>query len=161
MHDRRTVIGIREHRRHPQPASGTRRPVVASLLDDEARVPPFISLGDVETWLAGLEEAEQSLAQSIAMAHQVRRAFLEAAPEVHDAEHPLCEPLSDSETRVLRYLPTNLSMREIAGELYVSMNTIKTHFRRIYAKLGVNSRSEAVDCARELGLLAARDRRAS
>jgi LuxR family maltose regulon positive regulatory protein len=67
---------------------------------------------------------------------------------------PLQEPLSESELRVLRYLPTNLRGREIAAELFVSLNTIRAHLRNIYAKLGVHSRAEAVSRARELGLLA-------
>ncbi len=67
---------------------------------------------------------------------------------------PLREPLSVSETRVLRYLPTNLSLREIGNELYVSVATVKTHIRHLYGKLGVHSRSEAVERARGLGLLA-------
>jgi LuxR family maltose regulon positive regulatory protein len=69
-----------------------------------------------------------------------------------DAE-PLQEPLSDGELRVLRYLPTNLRAPEIAAELFVSLNTIRTHLRNIYAKLGVHSRTDAVKRARELGLL--------
>ena len=66
----------------------------------------------------------------------------------------LIEPLSQSEIRVLRYLPTNLSAREVAGELSVSLNTIRTHSRHIFAKLGVHRRTEAVTRARALGLLA-------
>jgi len=68
---------------------------------------------------------------------------------------PLAEELSPGELRVLRYLPTNLSRPEIAGELSVSVNTVSTHLRRIYAKLGACDRSEAVRRARELRLLAA------
>jgi LuxR family maltose regulon positive regulatory protein len=56
---------------------------------------------------------------------------------------------------VLRYLPTNLSRPEIAGELSVSLNTVSTHLRSIYAKLQVRDRSSAVQRARELRLLAA------
>jgi LuxR family transcriptional regulator, maltose regulon positive regulatory protein len=63
--------------------------------------------------------------------------------------------LSPGELRVLRYLPTNLSRTEIAGELSVSLNTVSTHLRSIYAKLQVRDRSSAVRCARELRLLAA------
>jgi LuxR family transcriptional regulator, maltose regulon positive regulatory protein len=63
------------------------------------------------------------------------------------------EKLSRSELRVLRYLPTNLTRREIAGELLVSLNTVDTHIRRIYAKLGAADRSAAVERARELRLL--------
>jgi LuxR family transcriptional regulator, maltose regulon positive regulatory protein len=66
---------------------------------------------------------------------------------------PLQEPLSESELRVLRYLPTNLRGPEIAAELFVSLNTIRTHLRNVYAKLGVHSRADAVTRARELGLL--------
>ena len=67
---------------------------------------------------------------------------------------PLLEPLSGSEARVLRYLPTNLSAPEIARELSVSTNTVKTHIRHLYAKFGTHHRAEAVDLARALGLLA-------
>jgi LuxR family transcriptional regulator, maltose regulon positive regulatory protein len=64
------------------------------------------------------------------------------------------EALTHGETRVLSYLPTNLSAREIAGELYLSVNTVKTHQRHLYQKLGARSRTEAVGQARALGLLA-------
>jgi LuxR family transcriptional regulator, maltose regulon positive regulatory protein len=65
------------------------------------------------------------------------------------------QELSPGELRVLRYLPTNLSRPEIAGELSVSLNTVSTHVRSIYAKLQVRDRSSAVQRARELRLLAA------
>ncbi len=55
---------------------------------------------------------------------------------------------------MLRYLPTNLTGPEIAGELYVSRNTVKTHVRNLYTKLGTHRRAEAVEFARDLGLLA-------
>jgi LuxR family maltose regulon positive regulatory protein len=71
----------------------------------------------------------------------------------------LREDLTDSELRVLRFLPSNLSAPEIGRELYLSLSTIKTHMRHIYAKLGVHRRTEAVDRARELGLLAPSARR--
>ncbi|MEY9855539.1 LuxR family maltose regulon positive regulatory protein [Catenulispora sp. GAS73] len=61
--------------------------------------------------------------------------------------------LSATELRVLRYLPTNLSRPEIASELSVSVNTVSTHVRRIYAKLQATDRSSAVQRARELHLL--------
>jgi DNA-binding NarL/FixJ family response regulator len=64
------------------------------------------------------------------------------------------EPLTEGETRVLRYLPTQLTAPEIAGELCVSVSTVKTHLRNLYAKLGCHGRTEAVDRARALGLLA-------
>jgi LuxR family transcriptional regulator, maltose regulon positive regulatory protein len=66
----------------------------------------------------------------------------------------LQEPLRKSELRVLRYLPTNLSAAEIAGELNVSVHTVKTHMRHLYAKFAVHERSAAIKHARALGLLA-------
>ncbi len=66
----------------------------------------------------------------------------------------LTEPLSQSEIRVLRYMPTNLSAPEIARELSVSVHTVRTHVRHLFAKLGAHGRSEAVARARALGLLA-------
>jgi LuxR family maltose regulon positive regulatory protein len=72
----------------------------------------------------------------------------------------LDEQLTDSETRVLRYLPTHLTAHEIANELFLSINTVSTHTRHLYAKLGVHSRHEAVDRARALGLVAPSARRA-
>jgi len=62
-------------------------------------------------------------------------------------------PLTPAELRVLRYLPTHLSFAEIADEVYVSRNTVKTQAIAVYRKLGVGSRAAAVDAAREAGLL--------
>ena len=70
----------------------------------------------------------------------------------HPAMTPV-EELSRSELRVLRYLPTNLTRREIAGELSVSVHTVDSHIRRIYAKLGATDRTAAVERGRELRLL--------
>jgi LuxR family maltose regulon positive regulatory protein len=77
-----------------------------------------------------------------------------ASPPSPDRER-LSQPeeLSRSELRVLRYLPTNLTRPEIAGELYVSINTVNTHIRNIYSKLGARDRSAAVQRARELRLI--------
>jgi LuxR family maltose regulon positive regulatory protein len=63
------------------------------------------------------------------------------------------EALSDAELSVLRLLRSELSQREIAGELHLSFNTIKTHTRNIYRKLGVAERTEAISRARELSLI--------
>jgi LuxR family maltose regulon positive regulatory protein len=66
---------------------------------------------------------------------------------------PVPESLSNSEKRILRYLPTHLSAPEIAGELYLSVHTVKSHMRHLYAKLGTHQRAETVERARALGLL--------
>jgi LuxR family maltose regulon positive regulatory protein len=66
---------------------------------------------------------------------------------------PSLVDVSETELRVLRYLPTNLTAAGIASEISVSVNTIKTHMRSIYMKLGAHSRTQAVEYARDLGLV--------
>ena len=68
-------------------------------------------------------------------------------------------PLTEGETRVLRYLPTHLSAAAIAADLYLSANTVRTHLRHLYRKLGAHSRQEAVQRARAIGLLTGSSRR--
>jgi LuxR family maltose regulon positive regulatory protein len=76
------------------------------------------------------------------------------APAPPAGPPPPLEPLSDREILVLRYLPTNLSAQQIASELHISHNTVRTHLRHLYAKLGTHRRSDTVERARALGLLA-------
>jgi LuxR family transcriptional regulator, maltose regulon positive regulatory protein len=73
----------------------------------------------------------------------------------HESSLAEIEQLSPSELRVLRFLPTNLSRPEIASELSVSVNTVNTHIRNIYAKLQAQDRSSAVQRARQMRLLSA------
>lgn len=63
------------------------------------------------------------------------------------------ERLTDRELAVLRYLPSPMSQRDIAAELFVSLNTVKTHCRAIYRKLSVTDRKAAVQAARDADLL--------
>jgi LuxR family maltose regulon positive regulatory protein len=65
----------------------------------------------------------------------------------------LIEPLTDRELAILRLLPAPSSLRELAAELFVTPNTLKTHLRAIYRKLGAESREDAVIRARERGLI--------
>jgi LuxR family transcriptional regulator, maltose regulon positive regulatory protein len=71
------------------------------------------------------------------------------------ASTTLFEPLTEREQSILRYLPTMLSNAEIGAEVYVSLNTVKTHLRSIYRKLDASGRADAVERGRELGLLPA------
>jgi LuxR family maltose regulon positive regulatory protein len=88
----------------------------------------------------------------------LRRTILDvmsgSAPRAAGQPAELLDELSDAELRVVRYLTSNLRAPEIAAELYVSTNTVRTHLRHIYAKLGAHGRAEAVSKARQLGLLA-------
>jgi LuxR family maltose regulon positive regulatory protein len=69
----------------------------------------------------------------------------------------MIEPLSDRELDVLRLLATDVGGPGIARELVLSLNTVRTHTKNIYTKLGVNNRRAAVRRATELDLLRARD----
>lgn len=79
-------------------------------------------------------------------------ARLDGVP-VQDAPSALDELLTERELAVLRYLPTSLSTADIASEMFVSPNTVKTHIRHIYGKLGAGRRADAVRRARDRGLI--------
>ncbi len=76
-----------------------------------------------------------------------------SSPRGLTAAQPLVDPLSERELDVLRMLESDLDGPGIARELSVSVNTVRTHTRHIYAKLGVTNRREAVREAARLGLL--------
>jgi LuxR family maltose regulon positive regulatory protein len=77
---------------------------------------------------------------------------LERDPTVASASGSTSGPLTSRELTVVRYLASRRTHKEIAAELFVSTNTLKTHVKRIYQKLGVSSRIEAVTEAHRLGL---------
>src|SRR6266487_3166234 len=123
-----------------------------ALAESDRLILPFAMTGS-----AGLLEAlprhETAHAALLTDILDVLHGSSPAAP--NQSPSPPAEELSPGELKVLRYLPTNLSRPEIAGELSVSPNTVSTHIRSIYAKLQVRDRSSAVQRARELRLLAA------
>jgi DNA-binding NarL/FixJ family response regulator len=75
--------------------------------------------------------------------------------EIGTTQLPFGQALTDTETQVLGYLPTHLTVQEIARELCRSTDTIKTHVRHLYIKLDAHNRNEAVQIARSWGLVAA------
>ena len=101
-----------------------------------------------------LERRARHRTAHAALVAEIQALLSRSRPPHRTGPRPLMEPLSESELRVLRYLPTNLTGPEIARELYVSSNTVKTHVRNLYAKLGTHHRAETVTRARDLGLLA-------
>lgn len=100
--------------------------------------------------LADAGRALSTVADASVLEAWLERSWLEA-----DAAGDAGErwPLSPAELRLLHWLPTHLSFREIAEQLFVSLNTVKSQTGSIYRKLGVSSRTEAVACARTAGLL--------
>jgi LuxR family maltose regulon positive regulatory protein len=126
-----------------------------ALAEADRLVLPFAMTGSAEL-LEALPRHETAHAALLADILDVLHGASPAAKE--QSRLPPAEELSPGELRVLRYLPTNLSRPEIAGELSVSPNTVNAHIRSIYAKLGVRDRSSAVRRARELRLLAAAGR---
>ncbi|HEV2258917.1 MAG TPA: LuxR C-terminal-related transcriptional regulator, partial [Streptosporangiaceae bacterium] len=158
-------------------------PVIGYVTVVEAQLLAGLAYGQLGDQRAANQAAERALALAepdrlvLPFATTGSRQLLEALPR-HDTAHgalltdildimdgssltleenpaPLAQELSPSELRVLRYLPTHLSRHEIAGELCISQNTVGTHLRRIFAKLGADDRSAAVHRARELRLLSA------
>ena len=123
-----------------------------ALAESDRLVLPFAMTGSREL-LEALPRRQTAHAALLTDILDVMHGASRAARDQH--LHPQPDELSPGELRVLRYLPTNLSRPEIAGELSVSVNTVSTHIRSIYAKLGADDRSAAVRRARELRLLSA------
>jgi LuxR family maltose regulon positive regulatory protein len=126
-----------------------------ALAESDRLILPFAMTGS-----AGLLEAlPRHQTAHAALLADILDVLHGSSPAVKEqSSSPPAEQLSPRELRVLRYLPTNLSRPEIAGELSVSPNTVSAHIRSIYAKLQVRDRSSAVRRARELRLLVAAGR---
>jgi LuxR family maltose regulon positive regulatory protein len=123
-----------------------------ALSESDRLILPFAMSGSAEL----LEALPRHQTAHAALLADILDVLHGSSPKAKEqSSSPPAEELSPGELRVLRYLPTNLSRPEIAGQLSVSPNTVNAHIRSIYAKLGVGDRSSAVRRARELRLLAA------
>ena len=120
------------------------------LAEPEGLILPF-TITPIEALLERYPRHQTGHASFLSTIGDVR-AGQSAQPQGDPA--PLLDELSGAELRVIRYLPSNLKAPEIAAELFVSTNTVRTHLRHIYAKLDAHGRAEAVARARQLGLLA-------
>jgi LuxR family transcriptional regulator, maltose regulon positive regulatory protein len=120
------------------------------LAEPDRLVLPFVMTGSAELLAALLQHETAHAALLADILDVVHGSSLAAKGQ---SSSPPAQELSPTELRVLRYLPTNLSRPEIASELSVSVNTVNTHVRNIYAKLQARDRSSAVQRARELRLL--------
>jgi LuxR family maltose regulon positive regulatory protein len=124
-----------------------------ALSEADRLVLPFAMTGALELLEAMPRHETAHTALVTDIVEVIRGSFIAPGDEPPPVQ---IEPLSPSELRVLRYLPTNLSRPEIARELSISVNTVNTHVRNIYAKLQAQGRSSAVQRAREMRLLSGR-----
>jgi LuxR family maltose regulon positive regulatory protein len=129
--------------------------VAVRLAEPERYVRTFVDEG---TPMADLLAAAERRASSPYI-RRLRSAFATRAGEIPEPRlderrsDPLIDPLSNRERDVLRLLDTELNGPDIARELVVSLNTVRTHTKNLYMKLGVTSRRAAVVRAKELDLL--------
>ena len=123
-----------------------------NLAEPEGYVRIFVDEG------AAMGSLLRALASQGSAGRYARQILAISSATDHDrpSKQPLLDPLSDRELDVLRLLGTDLSGPEIARELVVSLNTVRTHQKHIYAKLGVNNRRAAVRQGDELKLLSRR-----
>jgi len=146
------ITGLAHRELRDQRAANQAAERALALAEADRLVLPFAMTGSREL-LEALPRHETAHAALLADILDSLRGESLAARDQSVPAH--AEELSPGELKVLRYLPTNLSRPEIAAELSVSVNTVSTHIRSIYAKLQVSDRSAAVQRARELRLLAA------
>ena len=149
------LAGLAHRKLGDQRAASQAAERALALAESDRLILPFAMTGS-----AGLLEAlPRHQTAHAALLADILDVLHGSSPKAKEqSSSPPAEELSPGELRVLRYLPTNLSRPEIAGELSVSPNTVNAHIRSIYAKLGVGDRSSAVRRARELRLLAAAGR---
>jgi len=129
-----------------------------SLAEPEGYVGVFLIEGEPMTALLRVAVKQRRASPSM---NRLLEAAVAPATGPSPTTQPLVDPLSERELEVLRLLHGDLDGPEIAGHLFVSVNTVRTHTKNIYAKLGVNSRRAAVRRATELGLLSREGRPAS
>ena len=145
------LAGLAHHELGNQRAANQAAEDALSLAEPERLVLPFAMTGAREL----LENLPRHETAHAALLRDILDVVHGSSLPAEDHSSSPTEELSPTELRVLRYLPTNLSRPEIAGELSVSVNTVNTHIRNIYAKLQAGDRSSAVRRARQLGLLGA------
>jgi LuxR family transcriptional regulator, maltose regulon positive regulatory protein len=152
--DAQLLAGLAHRELGDQRAANQAAERALALAEPDRLVLPFAMTGSSEL----LEELPRHETAHAGLLADILDVLHGASPAAGNQPPPDVEELSPVELRVLRYLPTNLSRPEIAGELSVSPNTVSTHIRSIYAKLQVRDRSSAVRRARQLRLLAAASR---
>jgi LuxR family maltose regulon positive regulatory protein len=150
------LAGLAHHELGDRRAANQAAERALGIAERDRLILPFVMTGSGEL----LEALPRHETAHAALRADILDVLHGSSPAAKDQPPPAqTEELSPTELRVLRYLPTNLSRPEIAAELSVSVNTVNTHVRNIYAKLQARDRSSAVQRARELRLLSAGPKR--
>ena len=114
----------------------------------------YIARNEWNTAVSALQDILATADPDFPLEMSLAQEWLDEAPSCNfSSAAPLVESLTNREMDVLGWLDSDLSVAEIGEQLFVSTNTIKTHLKNIYAKLGTHSRYEAVVVAKERGLL--------
>jgi LuxR family transcriptional regulator, maltose regulon positive regulatory protein len=145
------LTAVARHAVHDDEGAGEALENALALAGPNSYRRPFLDGGSAVQVLLGQRIRWGTAHRSFA--GELLAAFRKRAPSVAVTRAELLEPLSGREQSVLRFLPTMMSNAEIAGELFVTSNTVKTHLKSIYRKLAVSRRRDAVERARALELL--------
>ncbi len=145
------LTAVARHVLHDGRGAGDALEQALELAGPNSHRRPFLDCGSAVQVL--LEQRVRWGTAHRSFAGELLAAFGKRAPSVAITRAELLEPLSGREQSVLRYLPTMMSNAEIANELFVTSNTVKTHLKSIYRKLAVSRRRDAVERARALELL--------
>jgi len=152
MHDQVSalVLAAIAHRRLGQTDQATDQLGYAlALAEPHREYRPFLDGGSAAR--SALAVLIKPASQGAATAARILQRF-DIGP-ARPVEAPAAVPLTGSELAVLRFLPTHMTNQEIAEALFLSINTVKTHLRSVYRKLGVTTRRQAISTAARLGLL--------
>ncbi len=141
------LLALAQHARGNVPAALNALRRAVTLAEPEGHVGVFADAGPP------MVDLLKALAKQAAAPGYVRKLLTTGRGQPMTIPQGLIQPLSDRELDVLRFLGSDLDGPDIARELSVSLNTMRTHTKNIYAKLGVTSRRAAVSQAHELGLL--------
>ena len=145
------LTAVARHALHDDRGAGDALEQALALAGPNSHRRPFLDSGSAVQVL--LEQRVRWGTSYRSFAGELLAAFRKRAPTVAITRAELLEPLSRREQSVLRFLPTMMSNAEIASELFVTSNTVKTHLKSIYRKLAVSRRRDAVERARALELL--------
>lgn len=153
--DAGVLWAVAAHQLRRESAALDQMAAAVALAAEVGQVRPFAAMGEPARALLARHVRIAGPHVDLGFALHLLGVLGDDAPQTGDLDvaEPVGEALTERELVILRYLPTMYKAAEIAADLFVSVNTVKTHQQAIYRKLGVSSRRDAVDRAREQNLL--------